>query len=128
MSEFKFDPKKLEETKADLNQALKKFEEIKANYPTGGEEMDICEVMRRHSCMMDSLLYTLQSLQQQVSYISDSFYNHVSQGHLPSAPGPAAMQSAISALGWTDDYQVQPRTIYASLNDGYIKVAGKKIN
>lgn len=127
MSDFKFDPKKLEEVKANLSEAIKKFEQVRADYGAA-EPCEMSDMMNHYCCMVDSLSYTLQSLQRQVSYISDSFYNHVSQGHLPPAPGPAAMASAIDALGWSKDFEVNPRQIYAALEDGFIKVNGRKIN
>lgn len=126
MSDFKFDSKKLEEVKANVSEAIKKFEQVRADY--GAEPCDMNDMMVRYCCMVDSLSYTLESLQRQVSYISESFYNHVSQGHLPPAPGPAAMASAIDALGWSKDFEVHPKEIYAALEDGFIKVNGRKIN
>lgn len=127
MSNFKFDAAAFQEMQGKTKEALEKLQKAKADYFGETPELDVKCFIEKTCSYVDSLNYTIDSLSRQLSYLSDSFYNHLSNGHLPPAPGPAGMASAIEALGWGEDFEVKPRQIYASLKEGSIKFNGQEI-
>lgn len=127
MSDFKFDPVVFQETQAKTKEALIKLKKAKADFGIECKpEMEMPALFEKTCTYIDSLNYTIESLQRQLSYLSQSFYDY-QQKHLPEVPGPAGLKSALKGLGWLDDYEVQPRTVYASVKDGWVKIDGKEI-
>ena len=71
----------------------------------------------------------LQSLNEQISYLFKSLYEHTDTGHLPPVISTGKMKQVLDVLGLSDDYQIQPKTIYASMGGeqtGLILAIAKK--
>ena len=56
---------------------------------------------------------SLKYVREEMEYLFDRLYEH-EKGHLPSNLTPGQLSNAIDVLGLSDDYQVQPRFLYAS--------------
>lgn len=127
MMDFK---EKLAEAKAATETSLDNIKQLRADWICMDDSgnVDILDSMNRFQGIIREIEYSFKNLNDRINYLSDAFYQHTSNGHLPAAPGPAAMKSAIDALGWSQDFNVQPRSIYAGLSEGFVKVGGVRIN
>ena len=75
------------------------------------------------------LRFELQSLNEKISYLFKSLYEHTDTGHLPPVISAGKMKQVLDVLGLSDDYQIQPKTIYASMGGeqtGLILAIAKK--
>jgi hypothetical protein len=69
---------------------------------------------------MSSLYSSLDYVNQRVDRVFNAlwqFRDEHTNGHLPSVKGAEQMQRAVDALGLDKEYDVQKRTVYASLNE-----------
>lgn len=53
---------------------------------------------------------------QELSYMREALYGHISNGHLPPIEGAERLSKALKVLGLDGDYEVKKQVIYA--NDG----------
>lgn len=56
--------------------------------------------------------YQLKWLREDVGYMRESLYKHMSNGHLPSIGDAGAMKKALKALGLEDSFEVRVPAVY----------------
>ena len=108
-----------------LTNKLKEINELKANFETLSEKLKISKASYHDDpkmCeMMDSVYSMMEYCHRRINYLSQDIYGYISEhnsSHLPPILGPGRMAKAIKVLGLNDDYQVQPRVLYASTKNG----------
>ncbi len=100
---------------ADLNQAFAaldtQFKEMcaksKAAEPNGPTTEDC----------MNAMYAMINHVHNRISSMADNMYGYMDKhqdGHLPKIVGAGAMNKALAALGMSEDYAAQKKTIYAS--------------
>lgn len=111
-------PKELQELRANTEELVKKYKEIKA-MPSDVASPDHNNRMQD----MEDLIFNLISrVHSRISYLEDGFYNWTythTQNHLPNPSTPSDMQTALDNLGLAKDFEVKKRTIYASAKCGF---------
>jgi len=101
---------------------MNKYQQIIAESKSVGESLKkVKGCMDAHpdiDCIVKQIYtdisYSLQSLQRQIDWISQDFYKHSNEGHLPPIEGAEKMQNAMTKLGIDGDYEVRKPVIYAS--------------
>jgi len=124
---MKQDLTKLKELKANLRNSAISY--LKAHKHTikaddmaqpESEGMPCCDCCcEENAGQIDYIYSMMQNMYSYLSYIESSLYKYEmehSVGHLPPIEGASAMSKALKTLGLDGDYQVEKRTIYASLN------------
>lgn len=72
--------------------------------------------------MMESMYRMVNNVYDYVDRLASNLYQHSdSSRHLPPISGPAQMNKALKALGMSEDYKCEPRTIYAGKNSVIIE-------
>jgi|ERR1041384_2999505 hypothetical protein len=80
-----------------------------------------------HRDMMDSMHRMVSNVYDYVDSVANRLYQHTdSSKHLPPISGPAQMNKALKALGMSEDYKCEPRTIYANRNGIVIEASYQK--
>ena len=109
-------PKELQELRANVEELVKKYKEIKGSPDEMGPNHD-----DKMKDMEDLMWQMISKVRQRISYVEDGFYDwtysHV-QNHLPNPSTPSDMQMCLDNLGLAKDYDVKKRTVYANINDG----------
>lgn len=111
-------PKELQELRANTEELVKKYKEIKAMSPES-----ISPDYNNRMQDIEELIFDLISrVHSRISYLEDRFYDwtyaHM-QNHLPNPSNPSDMQTALDNLGLAKDFDVKKRTIYASTKCGF---------
>ena len=66
---------------------------------------------------MDAMYAALNNVHQRISSLADDMYGYASshaKGHLPVCPSTEHMATAIAALGWDKNYEVQKKQLFAA--------------
>jgi hypothetical protein len=107
----------MEKLQADFGKTiepLKKLCEAKAD-----GEIQVTITVDQLDSAMRSVYSSINYIDQRIGNVWQALWqyqdNHA-KNHLPPAPGPAAMQNAIEALGWGDDYKTAKKEISVACN------------
>ena len=76
------------------------------------------DLSRMASYIFKEMQYQMNWLWAEISYLRNSFYQHVDNGHLPPIKGAEKMEKALTALGIGGDYEVKKPVIYSSASTG----------
>jgi hypothetical protein len=110
----------MEKLQADFGKTiepLKKLCEAKAD-----GEIQVTITVDQLDSAMRSVYSSINYIDQRIGNVWQalwSYQNEHSKNHLPPAPGPAAMQRAIEALGWDGDYESKKKEVYVASNKSY---------
>lgn len=112
--------------KTDFESLKLKLKEVKAfcNEIKIDVESDCCSPccdISEINCLWDELNY----LYRYISNVEDTIYRHMGDGHLPKVKSTEQLKRAIDVLGLSEEYKVEPITIWAA--NGQSDVRGVKI-
>lgn len=111
-------PKELQELRANTEELVKKYKEIKA-MPSDVVSPDYNNRMQD---MKDMIFNMISYLHTRINNLEDGFYQYKwdhAQNHLPNPSTPSDMQTALDNLGLAKDFEVKKRAIYASTKCGF---------
>lgn len=92
-----------------------KLKEAKANFDCFPCPAEIkVEIEAVCESDLNDLKEELDSLRRQLYALSDELWSHKYDGHIPKINGAEKMAKVLEVLELNKDYEVEPRTIYAS--------------
>jgi hypothetical protein len=108
-------PKELQELRANTEELVKKYKEIKALSPENSHESD-----KRISDIEDIIFRMVSYIHTRINNLEDGFYQWMwdhagfQSGHLPPIKGAEKMENALKVLGLDKDYDVKKPMVMAA--------------
>lgn len=110
-------PKELQELRANTEELIKQYKEIKAIPLDNNSEHD-----NKIRDIEDMIFRMISYVHTRINSLENGFYDfsytHLTN-HLPNPATPSDMQTALNNLGLAKDFDVKKRTIYASVQYGF---------
>ena len=105
-------PKELQELRANVEELVKKYKEIKGSPDEMGPNHD-----DKMKDMEDMMFRMISYVHSRISYLENDIYGYMGshqKGHLPPILGAGKMEDCLKTMGLSDDYQVYKPMIAAA--------------